>query len=264
VVFSLSSALPLEPFAAPSGASSSAFDHSYSDWDAVLRATVSGGLVDYSAAARDARLARFIERLAAVDPEELMGWSRAQQVAFYINAYNALTFQTVIDAMPLASVRDIKPNPWNNERWSVAGRTVSLDTIEHKKLRKDLKEPRVHFVLVCAARSCPDLPARAILPGKLEQQLDGAARTFFGDKRKNRINRSDGRVELSAILHWFGKDFLGWKGGADIEVAGKHSEVERAVIRAQAAYASAKDREFLASGSFTIIYNEYDWGLNGR
>jgi hypothetical protein len=240
------------------------FDHSYEGWDGLLRSVVSGGLVDYAAVARDARLERFISRLAAVDPEAVVAWSRPQQVAFYINAYNALTLQTIVDAMPLKSIRDIKPNAWDNARWTVAGRTISLDTIEHKRLRKDLKEPRVHFVLVCAARSCPELPARAILPAKLDEQLDGAARTFFGDPTKNRINQAGARLELSPILHWFGKDFVDWGAQAKLPVAGERSVAELAAIRTLAAYVSAKDREFLASGSFEVVYNEYDWGLNGR
>jgi hypothetical protein len=253
------------PGAALAGKTSvSDFDHSYKGWDGLLRSVVSGGLVDYAAVARDARLERFIARLAAVDPEAVVAWSRTQQVAFYINAYNALTLQTIVDAMPLKSIRDIKPNPWDNARWTVAGRTISLDTIEHKRLRKDLKEPRVHFVLVCAARSCPELPARAILPAKLDEQLDGAARTFFGDPTKNRIDQASARLELSPILLWFGKDFVGWGAQAKLPVAGEHSVAELAVIRTLAAYVSARDREFLSSGSFEVVYNEYDWGLNGR
>ncbi len=249
---------------APASAGKSDFDHSYKEWDGLLRATVAEGKVDYAATAGDPRLGRFVESLAAASPEAVVSWSRAQQIAFYINAYNAITIQTIVDAMPVKSIRDIEPNPWDNARWTVGGRTVSLDTIEHKKLRKDLGEPRVHFVLVCAARSCPDLPARAILPGRLDEQLDGAARAFFGDTGKNRINREDGRLELSAILHWFGKDFVGWNGLADVSISGQRSDVEVAVIRALAAFVSAKDREFLTSGSFEVVYNEYDWGLNGR
>ena len=257
-------ALLLFGLSTPASAGKSDFDHSYKEWDGLLRATVAGGKVDYGAAAGDPRLGRFLESLASVSPEAVVSWSRAQQVAFYINAYNAITIQTIVDAMPVKSIRDIKPNPWDNARWTVGGRTVSLDTIEHKKLRKDLVEPRVHFVLVCAARSCPDLPARAILSARLDEQLDGAARTFFGDSSKNRINREDGRLELSAILHWFGKDFVGWDGLADVSVSGQRSDAEVAVIRALASFVSAKDREFLTSGSFEVVYNEYDWGLNGR
>lgn len=248
----------------PVSAGGSDFDHSYKEWDSLLRATVAGGAVDYAVAARDPRLGRFIESLGAASPEAVISWSRAQQIAFYINAYNAITIQTIVDAMPVKSIRDIKPNPWDNARWMVGGRTLSLDTIEHKKLRKDLREPRVHFVLVCAARSCPDLPARAILPGRVDEQLDGAARVFFGDTSKNRINREEARLELSPILHWFGKDFIGWSGLSAGSVAGKRSEVEVAVIRTMAAFVSAKDKEFLTSGSFEVVYNEYDWGLNGK
>jgi len=240
------------------------FDHSYRHWNAVLRGSVSDGLVDYKKASADKRLAAFLKELADVPPEAVVRWSREQQVAFYINAYNALTFQTIIDALPVASIRDIKPNPWDASRWTVGGRTLSLDTIEHQKLRKALREPRVHFVLVCAARSCPGLPARAIVPERLEKQLDAAARSFFADKRKNRINRVDKRLELSPIMHWFGKDFVGWKGAASIEVEAEISDVERAVVQLIAAYSESADREFLASESFTIVYNEYDWSLNSQ
>ena len=256
--------LALSLLAAPGSVRASDFDHSYRDWTGLLRSTVSGGLVDYAKAGQDPRLERFVAALGEVAPEEVAGWSRAQQLAFYVNAYNAITVQTIVEAMPIASIRDIKPNAWDNARWTVAGRTVSLDTIEHQKLRKDLREPRIHFVLVCAARSCPPLADRALLPSKLDEQLDAAGRAFFGDKRQNRINRTEGRVELSKILHWFGKDFVGWKGLSDIKVAAEISDVERAVVRMLGAYVGTEDREFLSSGSFAIVYNEYDWGLNGR
>ena len=144
-------------------ASRGSFDHSYADWDAVLRSTVSKGRVDYDAKSSRRALSRFISSLGDVSAEELVGWTRNQQLAFYVNAYNALTFQTIIEAQPVASIRDIEPNAWEAVRWKVAGRMMSLDEIEHKKLRRDLKEPRIHFVVVCAARSCPFVQ-RPIIP----------------------------------------------------------------------------------------------------
>ena len=241
------------------------FDHSYPDWDATLRKVVDGqGAVDYDALKDHAGLARTLASFATLSPEDLASWPREQQVAFWINAYNALTFQTILDADIPASIRDIKPDPWEHARWSVAGRTVSLNWIEHTRLREQLKEPRVHFVLVCAARSCPTLPNRALLPEGLDAQLERAARGFFQDAGKNRLDRSGKTVHLSRILDWYGRDFVGLPGLPELPALDGLSAKEAAVLRTMARYVSEADRAVLARGGLTIVYNEYDWSLNRR
>ncbi|MEE2828166.1 MAG: DUF547 domain-containing protein [Myxococcota bacterium] len=240
------------------------FDHGYSVWESLLRSVVSGDRVNYGALRSDRRLGQFLESVASVDPESLAGWSRTRQVAFYINTYNALTFQTVLDAMPIDSIRDIKPDPFEQRRWTVAGRAMSLNEIEHKKLRGDMADPRIHFVLVCAARSCPSLSSRAFVASSLEEQLERAGRNFFTDATKNRVDRGTGQLYLNRLLDWYGSDFVGWSGLVSFGQPTGREAQEDAVIRAMARYVGASDREFLESGSFTVVYNEYDWSLNGR
>ncbi len=223
------------------------FDHSYATWNGVLAEHVrSDGMVDYEGLRSNGDLGKFLEAVAAVPPEEVAGWSRAQKVAFYSNAYNALTFQTILDAYPVKSIRDIKPDPWEDSRWTVAGRTMSLNEIEHKKLRGDLEEYRVHFILVCAAVSCPVLPNRAITPDGLEAQLEKYTRAFFNDRSRNRVDVAGGKVYLSKLLDWYGGDFDG-KPAAYM-----------------AKYVDGEAKAALEGGSLSVVFNDYDWSLNSQ
>jgi hypothetical protein len=256
VVASTAQARSLDPAAV--------FDHDYGAWNQVLRRHVDGsGRVDYDAVAGDPNLGVFLDAVSAVSPEHVAAFSRDQKVAFYINAYNALTLRTIVDAMPVTSIRDIRPDPWEASKWTVGGRRMSLNEIEHKKLRKDLDEPRVHFVLVCAAVSCPILPARAILPGDLDEQLERAARAFFTDPARNRVDRASGKVYLSRIMDWYGGDFVGAEA-PELEGLDGLDRKDAAVIRYMAKYLGDEDRRFLAAGGFSVVHNDYDWGLNGR
>ena len=221
------------------------FDHSYAAWDGVLRAHVrSDGMVDYKGLSSNAALKTFLDSVATVSAEEVKGWSRAQKLAFYCNAYNAYTFQTILDAWPVSSIRDIKPDAWDNVRWKVAGQLMSLNDIEHKQLRGKMKEFRVHFVLVCAARSCPILPNKAIVPEGIDSQLDGYTRAFFADTARNRVDQAAGKVYLSKLMDWYSGDFNG------------------APATYMAKYVDEATRDFLLKGTFTVEFNEYDWSLN--
>lgn len=240
------------------------FDHRYPDWSAALRVLVRDGRVDYKAAASSRPLKRFLDKVGAVDALAISRWSREEKLAFYINVYNALAIQTVVEAMPTDSIRTIQPDAFDTSRWLVAGRKLSLDTIEHKKLRGDLKEPRVHFVLVCAARSCPELSTRAYRADSLDQQLDAAAREFVRDRSKNHVFVEQGRVELSSIFLWFGDDFVGWEGLQEMSFKQELSVRDAAILRTIARYLSREEREFLQEGSFRVAFTEYDWALNAR
>ena len=238
------------------------FDHSYKLWDGVLRKHVDRtGMVDYAGLGSSEDLKTFVAEVAAVTPEELGSWSRSQKIAFYSNAYNALTFQTILDAWPVASIRDIKPDPWENARWTVAGRAMSLNQIEHSKLRGDLKEARVHFVLVCAAKSCPMLPARALVPENISGQLERYARAFFTDTSRNRVDVSGGKVYLSKILDWYGGDFIGMEA-PELGGVASSSDKEAAAIRYMAKYLDEATVDFLDTGTYTVVFNDYDWSLN--
>lgn len=257
VVASTAQARSLDPAAV--------FDHDYGAWNQVLRRHVDGsGRVDYDAVAGDPNLGVFLDAVSAVSPEHVAAFSRDQKVAFYINAYNALTLRTIVDAMPVTSIRDIRPDPWEASKWTVGGRRMSLNEIEHKKLRRDLDEPRVHFVLVCAAISCPVLPDRAIVAEGLSGQLERATRSFFVDPSRNRVDRTAGKVYLSRILEWYGNDFVGAPDTPELADAAGLSPVEVAVVRYMAKYLDEDDRRFVQEQRFGVVYNEYDWSLNAQ
>ena len=247
-----------------SAAQAESFDHSYASYDAMLRAHVDdGGLVDYQALGKDRRLARFVSAVAEIDAEQLAGWGRDQQVAFLINAYNAVTLQTIVDVPGVSSIRDIKPDPWEAARWQVGGRKVSLNFIEHTRLRGQFREERVHFVLVCAARGCPVLPRRALRAEKLSEQLDSYARAFVRDPQRNRIDRGGGKLHLSRLFQWYADDF---KGGGDELPAALLAlpGAQGGVLRYIYPLLDAADQRFIADGKFEVVYADYDWSLNAR
>ena len=245
-------------------AQASSFDHSYSSYDALLRAHVDeAGLVDYEAVAKDRRLARFLSAVAEVSAEELAEWSRGKQMSFLINAYNALTLQTIVEAPGVTSIREIKPDPWETARWKVAGRTVSLNFLEHTRLRGQFREERVHFVLVCAARGCPKLPMRAMRAETLSEQLDSYSRTFVRDVQRNRIDRSGRKLHLSRIFQWYAEDFV--VSGGELPLSLKELDGKQGgVVRYIYPLLSEGDQRFLEDGKFEVVYSEYDWSLNAR
>ena len=145
-------------------------------WDKLLQAHVSEGEVNYAAIRKNpAELNDYIETLGNTDPANM---TQTDQLAFWINAYNAFTVKLIIDNMPLKSIRDIK-SPWKQKNWHVGDRVLSLNQIEHEILRKNFKEPRIHFAIVCASIGCPDLQNRAFLGTTVKAQLTNATREFM-------------------------------------------------------------------------------------
>jgi len=186
-------------------APAAAFDHS--DWEAVLRLRVNDlGEFDYRGLADDRErfdsyLARLAKTSPASDPDLFP--LKAEQIAYWVNAYNALTVEGVLRAYPLRSVRKLD-SFFKQRVFSVGGAVVSLDDIEHETLRKQFAEPRIHFALVCASVSCPRLAPFAFTGPKLEEQLDARARLFVSERRNV---LADGGVRLSKIFDWFQEDF---------------------------------------------------------
>ncbi|MCB2100678.1 MAG: DUF547 domain-containing protein, partial [Rhodobacterales bacterium] len=198
--------------------------------------------------ARDrARLSAYIERLAAARPAAL---NRAEQMAFWINLYNALTVRVVLDHYPVMSIRDIDispgflaDGPWGAPLVAVDGTDVSLNDIEHRILRPLWRDPRVHYAVNCASLGCPDLAARPYAAGDLEARLDTAARAYVNHPRGAAVK--DGRLVVSSIYVWFGGDF----GGDDGVLAHLRQYAEPALAGALAAVTAIGD-------------HRYDWGLN--
>ena len=229
------------------------FDRSHALFTEVLQRHVVEGQVDYGGLAGDGTLDRYLAGLAVVSREEVEAWPEPDRIAFWVNAYNGFTLRLILDHRPVRSIRSIGFLPGSAFRKNfihlraTGPEAVSLDVIEHGTLRKRFAEPRVHFALVCASRSCPPLRREAYRGADLDRQLDDATRGFLGDQRRNRLDVRSGALRLSPIFKWFREDFEREAGGVPAFVA---------------RYAS----EPLASGArrvdVEVEYESYDWSLN--
>jgi hypothetical protein len=189
--------------------------------------------------------------LAALAGLPVTQYRRAEQLAYWINLYNALTVRVVLDHYPVASIRDIalsggllSRGPWRKKLLRIEGEEVSLDDIEHRILRPFWRDPRLHYGLNCAALGCPNLPPRAFAAATVEAMLDDAARAYVNHPRGARI--VDGRLHVSSIYVWYKPDF----GGDD-----------RGVIAHLRHYAAPPLTQALASQT-GIAGDSYDWSLN--
>ncbi len=244
--------------AVPVAAQGRAFDHSA--FDALLRAHVRDGLVDYDAFKNAPEFKGYLDRLNAADPASL---GRAEQLALWINAYNAYTIQLVNKHGERRSIRNINKSfgglvkaygPWREKLADVGGRRYGLDEIEQDVLRKRYQEPRIHFALVCAAMGCPPLRSEAYTGARLDAQLDEQARAFvLRSPTKNRVDVAARTVHLSPIFVGF-RDYIKDFGGS-----------EAAVGRYVARYFPAgPERQLLESGRFRVEKTDYDWALNSQ
>ena len=206
------------------------------------------GQVDYAGLKQEeARLDAYLDALAAIDPLSL---ARDEQFAFYINAYNAWTIKLILTEYPgIASIKDygsLFKSPWKKEFVNIRGAIVTLDHIEHDILRPQFRDPRVHFAINCAAKSCPPLYREAFVGKRLQAQLDDAARRFINDGRFNRLEGNT--LYVSSIFKWFKEDFQD-------DIVGffeQHAlpELKKAITA---------NRQLLK-----VKYLDYDWSLNGE
>ena len=233
----------------------------YSDYETTLSTYVDDqGLVNYQAlqAKREA-LDNFNSSFATVTPSTYATWSEAQQLAFWINAYNSFTLQSIIDQNPLKeSIKDIF-GVWKINKWPILDQQKTLDNIEHKTIRADFNEPRIHVALVCAAVSCPPLRNEPYTATQLDAQLDDQTRKFIASPQGFRIDRAEGTVYLSKIFEWYGDDWIDGYG-IDDKFTGRAGQ--RAVLNFISAYLPEADQEYLARGNYKIKYLNYDWSLN--
>ncbi|MFQ6133509.1 MAG: DUF547 domain-containing protein, partial [Armatimonadota bacterium] len=208
---------PVQTQAAPGGT----VDHSL--LTKVLEQYVNeDGMVDYRGL-RENRgdLDAYLELLAGTDPESLR--SRDEKLAYWINAYNATTLQYVLDEYPLASVKDVNKGGkdfWHSREFTLGGREYLIDAIENEVIRPRFEEPRIHFVLVCAAMGCPRLEAHAFTGQDLEQRLETATRRFVNNPGKNRVDVAGGKLHLSSIFKWYAPDFEKAAGSVKAYVRG--------------------------------------------
>ncbi len=183
---------------------------SHEIWDTLLQKHIDAeGWVDYPGFIQDSQLLnQYLDLLKSAHPND-QNWSRDEQLAYWINAYNAFTVQLIIRHYPVESIKDIKRGiPFVNTVWdikfiSIEGHSYDLNNIEHGIIRKYFDEPRIHFAVNCASVSCPRLSNRAYTAENLEGQLSSAALTFLADPLRNEVSIS----QVSAIFNWFRGDF---------------------------------------------------------
>lgn len=247
----------------------------YDAYARVLKTYVNAqAMVNYKVLkAQQKDLDAFVPLLGRVDPDAYNRWSEKERIAFWVNAYNALTLAVIITHYPIQSsyltslvfpknsIRQI-PGVWDRIQFSVMGRKLVLNDIEHVILRRQFNEPRIHLALVCASIGCPSLRNEPYTGDRLDAQLDDQARRFLKDFRKFRIDRHQGRVHLSSIFKWFGGDFLKTYG-TDEKFAGS-GRTERAVLHFVSRYLDEPDRQYLVKEKYSIAYLDYDWSLNGQ
>ncbi|MBM3796637.1 MAG: DUF547 domain-containing protein [Acidobacteria bacterium] len=233
-------------------AATAGFDHA--PWDALLKRHVNAlGEVDYGAlkCAR-APLDVYVAALAAQSPDSHPAAfpSRADQLAYWINAYNALTIKGVVDAYPTRSVRNLGMafGFFRRKDYTLGGRRLSLQDLENTIIRGCFGEPRIHFAIVCASVSCPLLLRDAYTGANLETLLDRATRISMMQARTVTIDKAARRVTLTTLFNWYAKDFGG--AAAVLPFVRRHLTPER-------------QRELDALGaSSKVKYFEYDWAIN--
>ena len=206
-------------------------------WNDLLSSYVTGdGRVSYAGLKNDrSKLDRYLQQLA--DNPPAAGWGRDEELAYWINAYNAFTVDLILKNYPLKSITDLDGGqPWKVKRIELGDQTYSLDQIENEIIRPRFREPRIHFAVNCAAKSCPPLHNRAFTKSNLNSQLELLTKKFINNSRFNTISANS--AEVSKIFDWYGDDF------GDLRTyLNKYSDTQ------------------LSEGA-TIGYKEYDWALN--
>ncbi|HFE65587.1 MAG TPA: DUF547 domain-containing protein [Caldithrix sp.] len=194
------------------------FDHK--PFDQILQKYVTDGRLNYHTLQKNrSRLEAYLENMEKVKRADLKQWSREEKMTFWINAYNAITIEGILRNYPIhyGNVMNRLRFPKNSIRQiggfrktvfvKPLGKPLTLNDIEHKILRKKFKDPRVHFVLVCASPGCPKLQNRAFFAENLEQWLEQAAMNFVGNTQNVQLNKKENVLYLSSIFEWYKDDF---------------------------------------------------------
>lgn len=206
------------------------------------------GKVNYKTFIKDSiELNQYLKVLSTNPPNEKT-WSRGEQMAYWINAYNAFTIKLITTYYPVKSIKDIGSSiqipfvntPWDIKFIAIGKEKMDLNNIEHGILRKKFNDPRIHMALVCASKSCPILLNEAYDPKRLDEQFAKQTKAFLADSYRNKISAD--KAQLSMIFKWYGMDF-NKNGGSVLGFINTYSSTK---IKADA----------------KISYVDYDWNLN--
>lgn len=224
----------------------------YTVYDTMLKKYVFDGMVDYLKWKKN-DLGIYEQYINSLEKMSLTHLNENEQKAFWINAYNALTIYAVLKYIPanglLAKVFSVQliPGFFDKVTYTVAGETLTLNYIEKEKLRASFHDPRIHFALVCASRSCPEIQNTSFKETGLDEQLDSAARDFIHDASRNRLDQKNTIFYLSEIFRWYDSDFIASAG---------------TVIDFVKRYVGREGGEYLSAHAVTIKYLFYDWLVN--
>ncbi len=243
-------------FAISISAQTNQFDHSL--FDEILKANVHGGLVDYQNLIGNSRLNEYLEIVSKFDPAKFK--DQNEELAFWINVYNAYTLSVVAENYPIESIEDLHSGGkilayvfsntvWDKELVVINGKEFSLNDIEHEIIRKKFDEPKIHFALVCAAVSCPPLRNEAYRGHTLNAQLIEQANSFLNDKSKNQFDLINRKAIISKIFDWYEEDF---------------GDGENDVLMCIAQYLpESLSMSILKNlNDWEIEFLDYDWSLN--
>ena len=215
----------------------------------LLNKYVKDGVVDYQGFKdEENKLDAYLKVLERTDTTKL---SRNEQLAFYINTYNATTIKFILSAYPgIKSIWDLGGRffnkPFDKKIVHIEGKTISLDDLEHGIIRARFKDPRVHFAVNCASKSCPPLMSEPYQGSTLDQQLTAATRAFLNNPGKNYLDGK--KLYVSKIFKWFKKDF-------NDDVVGFFTRFADEALK----------RKLLANrDEIKVKYLDYDWSLNGK
>ncbi len=249
--------VPPTGFALSGEISCAGIEREHTDWGSLLGKYVHDGLVDYASWKRQgtAEVNNYLASLSSLCAADERAASRDERLAFWINAYNAFTVKLILDHYPVGSIRSIGWLPQAAFKIKfipmpgLGKGNLSLDEIENDILRKELQEPRIHFAVVCASKSCPKLRSQPYRADAVSLQLEQAARDFIQDPSKNRYDVAKRTFYASSIFKWFRGDFERAKGSLAAFI-GQYAQPDVAAA--------------LKQGNVRIEFLDYDWSLNGK
>jgi len=215
----------------------------YAEWDSVLQEHVKQGFVDYKGLQNQPEnLKQFLEKATNVQKQDFEKWEKKEQLAFYINLYNALTIKLILSEYPVKSIKDIGNffrGPWSRDVFSLFGNTITLNNLEHDIIRKQFNEPRIHLALVCAAKACPPLRSESYRAEILNELLENQAKNYLSSSNGLIIDEQKQTIFISSIFKWYAEDF---------------ESVPDFIQK----YTSTSIK------TYSIRYLDYDWSLNEK
>ncbi len=252
----------------PASGYSEPFDHEHATWNLLVKNNVHWDLnrtasqVNYSGFQNTHDfLQRYLSSLSSVTLAEFDTFSREQQLAFLINAYNSFTVELILTKYPdVSSIKELGSffsSPWKKKFFNLLGESQSLDGIEHDLIRGSgrYNEPLIHFAVNCASIGCPALLDEAFVADKLDQQLLESTERFLQDRSRNRFDVKIRTLDVSSIFDWYEVDFTqGWRGYDSLDD----------FFRTHADWIAddTESAQALREGELQVEFLDYDWNLN--